>query len=801
MMPASSRYAVKKTLMDDEAFESGFELRFSGLASDDAAADEREARELLEFAEKYVNDEEVDDAWTYAKQALELLRKGEAKNPPGTIDALRIMIQVHRLKDDPKSAERMASDELVEFRYLEDKQGQAAMLMSLCEINTDRRGSKKREEALVQGTEARQIFRETGDVKGEADTLLALVSVLSKQNKAKETMMAANDALKMFRQLKDRKGEAKALHALAIAHSMSGRIEDVLFNRRKAKQIFNELGLKRLEAAELHSIAQWNLMKGSVKDSVTDAEEALAIFREVGQARGEAAALAMFVRANCADNEVDKAISIAEEGLEKFQQSGDKRGEAAALDLLADAYLQKGEAPRAMETIEMALTIAKDIEDKQWEANMLHTVAQIHMSEKNYDKALKSVKEAMAGFQECGDTRGEAVSAVHTLVYAHMGKGQFEEALKAASDGREILAQRGDKVGEAIAIMVMGCVYQTVGMYDDAFQHVKKSRDVFKREREWKLQVKALKTLANMFIENDNPQEAAKLAHEALTICQKEKDRQQEVVMAIYAAQTHVAVLAQESAKEGGINQRQYLVEWEKALAAANQAKKQAQKLGDTGTLANALYEVGEVYMVNHRFDDALNASSEAVDLFREVENKTGEGATLILMSNIYMHTGKLEEALGAATMGLALAQETNDEEGEKMANSIIEKVQGGPRLVQAAMTLPTRVSEAEDAGDAGGAASSVAAPAAPAGLDPQVVRDAVNNVVGNLVGDGVAPDVPFMDAGVDSLLSIQLRQEINKMFTGLGLPSTITFDYPNAKTMSDHIIEKSKQVGYSLPA
>merc|ERR1712032_1503184 len=91
-------------------------------------------------------------------------------------------------------------------------------------------------------------------------------------------------------------------------------------------------------------------------------------------------------------------------------------------------------------------------------------------------------------------------------------------------------------------------------------------------------------------------------------------------------------------------------------------------------------------------------------------------------------------------------------------------------------------------------ATPSAVVPEAPQnkGLDAVVVTNTVSDVLAELIGDEVETDAPFMDAGLDSLLSIQFRTAVSKAFTGLKLPSTLTFDYPTTKELTNFIVEMS---------
>jgi len=57
--------------------------------------------------------------------------------------------------------------------------------------------------------------------------------------------------------------------------------------------------------------------------------------------------------------------------------------------------------------------------------------------------------------------------------------------------------------------------------------------------------------------------------------------------------------------------------------------------------------------------------------------------------------------------------------------------------------------------------------------------------------GDDVQGDVPFMDAGIDSLASVELRTNLQTAF-GIPLPSTVMFNYPTPQGMADLLVEEA---------
>nr|WP_245721647.1 acyl carrier protein [Nocardia crassostreae] len=84
-------------------------------------------------------------------------------------------------------------------------------------------------------------------------------------------------------------------------------------------------------------------------------------------------------------------------------------------------------------------------------------------------------------------------------------------------------------------------------------------------------------------------------------------------------------------------------------------------------------------------------------------------------------------------------------------------------------------------------------------GVVLDLVREHVAAVLGHGSLDDIGPERGFDELGFDSLGGVEFRNRLSKV-TGLSLPSTLVFDYPNAGEVADYLLVQAVVAAPAAP-
>lgn len=817
---------------------------YTSLADDaTVASKKREAAMLYSAAEEALGEEDVESCLKSAGEALDIFR--EVGDAIGIADTLVVVIRAHRFNSDidnldPDEALRVADSELQIARTAGDKRAEACMLMMHAEVKTYMRGRTNLTKALDHALEAKDLFVSLKDKKMEGTAQLALMNIYFLKGKCKECLEAAKEASKIFKALGDTVGEAKAEHGHALSYVIKADYESMLKHAKKALDIYRTVGNKRSEAFQLSCLAQIHLLNDKPQKALPLAHEGLAITRDVSHAQKatEAFMLLLVCEALAGINRQQPALKEAKKGLRRFQDEGDQRGVVMGLEvvlyahyeleaydeavttaeealdvlhefgdkrmelnmqfLISVMHMRREEPKQAMEALKSALDLAQELDDQEEEANVQRGIADVHLSEGSTREALSAANEARTLYESIEDPLGEASALIMTS-FANIGEDN-EKALSAATEASEIYAEQEDIDGESMAQSLICQLLMQSQRFDEALEAAQRKHDLWEDIGNKKEMAYALNFISQAHVASDNPEEALRAATEGKALAETVGEKRLDVAFCLELVQVYVMLMDRETGSTPAFTDSSVKA-LKFATEAVSTATKHLTKKEDKGLRARALLWRAQVLFYCNNGNEALRVATSAEKLFKDAKRDGGASEALTLQAYVHESTQQQEKAMEMAGTALELARGSGDQRAEEAALAFFDMVErkeqerkAAEMAAQQAFFAQGAAFQAVAAGPTDVADAGPVSVAAPKGLDPVMTKNKLMRMVKDVIAsdDDLETDSPFMEAGMDSLSSVQLMTEVSKEFQ-LSLSPSLIFDFPTVRAMVDHLVEESK--------
>eukprot|EP00930_Biecheleria_cincta_P055399 TRINITY_DN4171_c0_g2_i1.p1 TRINITY_DN4171_c0_g2~~TRINITY_DN4171_c0_g2_i1.p1 ORF type:complete len:858 (-),score=238.66 TRINITY_DN4171_c0_g2_i1:73-2646(-) len=844
----------KKNAGRDRAWEGGHTVidhlsTYYSTYADNASTSEklREAAMLYCVAEGQVEDGDLDEAMTAAEGALEAFR--EESDDRGVRDAQRLVVHVYRAKADEcrnkgqrsdareflERAENFAEEELANYRDAGDELGQAAMLLSLSEACCAYRGSSKREEALANAEESKEIFHEAKDAKYEGLAALGLSEIYFRKRNFHAARRCASESVELFKSCDDKICMAMALHMAAATDARAGVMEMAVRNGRKSLKILQEVGTKKQQMASVLSLGQFYLMKDDARLSLSMGEAAMSLLNELDDRNNwEGVTVGFHVEAYILSNQPNMAVQVCREALDRVREKSDtKREMVYIMHHLIHSLSVLGSHEEAQEVADDALRLADEIGCKRLKAHIYEELSHALLLAEMSDDALSAAKEAVSILKELGADHDEITMRLQVMTKVLIIQDNYKEAFnqielakacaqrieekpleafclsiqsrvqallgepqagaKSADLAIDMFREDGDRRGECRVWEGLSEIHMTANDFASALRAAKRAETLCEDVGDTRLMARMKNTTAMVLMSVDEHKEALEAITEAIKLSRADDDFRGTVKYIFLALDIWVSSLtAMDPEDKSKI--RIYKQGCEKAMRLAKEAVKISIRLEDRYAECMANYWVGNMHIMMGRPKEGQASADVALEIAQSKGDKLSEMYARGLMVQVCLQEKNNAGANKHLKEAQGLAEELGDAQAKQMADQLRELVMGAGG--QAAATTATPAAAAVTAGpssDEGAASSS--APSEVAAFvppDPAVMKSHIIAMVKNMVGGGdeVDGDTPLMESGVDSLASVELRTQLQQEFK-INLPSTVMFNYPTIEGLTGLLVDE----------
>lgn len=388
-------------------------------------------------------------------------------------------------------------------------------------------------------------------------------------------------------------------------------------------------------------------------------------------------------------------------------------------------------------------------------------------------------------FQEAQDKRGEAI-AWDVLQQVRFQEGDKAQAMRACKAARFLYQAVGDTCNEAHMLQLTSTLHEAKGNCNDAIRAAREALAIMRRAQDAKGEVAMLVLLAQAQT-SALVKDRAAAAERAVPDRPRPRATQEEYYALLEAGYDPVTI-TRRFFGAGGSSGRAKVVTEDGAIESAQEAVAlcRAEITDEKDFLGYAMYVLAQIHVVCKRYTEGLQDSNEALEIFKETENRYGEACAMLLGAQALHLDGKQEDAMSDAGKALDIFKEIEHAEGARRAEEMISEFTMAGQPLMAALTLGTTT-------PAGGSGTSVAVPTKNT-MDPSVAMKMIKSIALETIGnedDDLDLDSPLMDVGLDSLAAVDFRQRLQNE-SGLNMPASLVFDYPTARAMTDFVVESS---------
>eukprot|EP00931_Biecheleriopsis_adriatica_P014587 TRINITY_DN11649_c0_g2_i3.p1 TRINITY_DN11649_c0_g2~~TRINITY_DN11649_c0_g2_i3.p1 ORF type:complete len:1110 (-),score=277.81 TRINITY_DN11649_c0_g2_i3:74-3403(-) len=664
------------------------------------------------------------------------------------------------------------------------------------------------EEAVKLSQQRLEQFQRTGDFESEVLAQSALIAALSNEDKLEEAGRLGVAILEKIRsrpQTRQLKCWELEMQQTLARNYLRARDLDRADATIKELMDAAEAGKDRKTLASVWSLkSEAALAREEFRLALKAAMKSRDLCRKVGSKKGEASALLSLCSAYCARGELKRGAAVTVEAQRLFASVADREGEADALRMQADVRLHLNDFTRAIAAARRCRELHRELGCRQSEAWSCVQLTQALIA-----AATEEERQEMERREKAKAEKGKASSVGDQDWFAadededgdqeRPGKAAFERALQAAKDTLKLSRPQKDEL----------------------------------------LLVRALISLAGAHFMNLEPDSASKLVDEGLPLAQKCDDKSAIGHFSLLKAQLleHQGPEHVQEAKQHANKALQCFRELEDSAGedAANKviSRLTPKTIGTrpevTGSGAYGLGDDMEEYWEEEVIEEggALQAMPYKGPSSEEVSSTISDVAlSLIGVDSLDADEPLMDaglDSLAAVEFGNTIAKEfvgitlpstlmfdypsvkllaqfidttMREAHEQSQASAALQNASGGQRRTRMVKKFRPRPGGARKSQLTGPSQHMGMAPVA-VNLQPEPykgpssaeITSSISEVALSLIGvDTIDADEPLMDAGLDSLAAVEFGNTIAKEFVGISLPSTLMFDFPSVKLLSQFI-------------
>jgi CHAT domain-containing protein/tetratricopeptide (TPR) repeat protein len=318
---------------------------------------------------------------------------------------------------------------------------------------------------------ALEVFRSTGDRRGEAAAREAFSVLEVNANRLPQALASAEAALASYRELHDRAGEATALRYIATATCAAGDSPQCRERFEAAIRLARDISDGWLEAICLDRLGSIYRRAGEAEKAIEWHRQSLAKSLVTGDRESQASALNDLGIDYKELGEYDHALAYYEQAVVVLKVLKYDANVARAYNNMGNVYKLIGDKTRARDFYLRYLALARERDPGgDDEARALVNLGGLLSQLGEYEEGLADSRRSFEIRKALGDVTGQSSSLNN--VGDNLNKlGRNEEALTALTEALRIRRSLGERYGEATTLLGLATVERDLGQLREALSH------------------------------------------------------------------------------------------------------------------------------------------------------------------------------------------------------------------------------------------------------------------------------------------------------------------------------------------
>lgn len=382
----------------------------------------------------------------------------------------------------------------------------------------------KFDSAIIAHNKSISLRRETGNLKGEANSWQKIGGLYKESGDAAKSMEAYQNALAIYKKIDAKTEYGDLLEDLAGNYVKIKDYNSATKYFEEALQLYRTIKSRNKEAGLLYSLGSMYYEEQLYAKADAHFLQAIAIQKDINDKSGlmnsymSRASVAQYFKEDYKDalQKMNMAYQLANE-------TQSESNIAWCQNRMGMLYSYISEYDSAKACYDKAIGIYRKLEDKENQASLLVNYGYYYNYRGDFEKAKSQFEQSLVIAKEINNAYSIA-AAIYGLTGYNYTRGNFQEALKLTNEVLKIYQEKQNPWGIASVYLDQGNIRNQQGEFDDALQYYHLTDSIYRKLALEKPRISVTNNTGTIYYQQKNYDAAMKQFLETKKMLEKFND-------------------------------------------------------------------------------------------------------------------------------------------------------------------------------------------------------------------------------------------------------------------------------------